>query len=97
MSIRVVASQKIQDAKRDEFLALCREMVEATRKEDGCIAYDLCESADEPGAVAFIEAWESKDTLDAHMQSEHFKRIIPQIGKLSAPGTSAITVYEQII
>jgi hypothetical protein len=31
------------------------------------------------------------------MQSAHFKRIIPQIGELSASGASAITVYEQII
>lgn len=48
-------------------------MVEPTRKEAGCIRYDLTRALDGSGEFAFIEEWETAESLDAHGRSEHIR------------------------
>jgi len=48
--------------------------VEATRANDGCIAYDIAEDLSDPGLIRFSELWPSQESLDAHLQAPH---IIP--------------------
>ena len=48
-------------------------MVEPTRKEAGCIRYDLTRALDGSGEFAFIEEWETAEALDAHGRSEHIR------------------------
>lgn len=45
--------------------------VEATRLQDGCIAYDVAEDLFEPGLLRFSELWPNHKTLDAHLQAPH--------------------------
>jgi quinol monooxygenase YgiN len=96
MTIRVIARERIQSGKRDEALAIFRELIEHTQKEDGCIAYNLHQSVEDPDQLAMFETWASKEALDAHMQSEHFQRLIPQVGPLTE-GEAGIEVYEEIL
>jgi PTH1 family peptidyl-tRNA hydrolase len=92
--IKVVAPQPFKEAITPEVKALLEEMIAATRKEDGCISYELCKTIDGE-EYAFIEQWETQEALDAHMNSEHFKRLIPQIGAFQNPGkkVNVYTVY----
>jgi quinol monooxygenase YgiN len=96
MTIRVVARDKFLPGKKEEALALFQELIEATRKEDGNISYILHEDLADPDSTAMIEAWETKEALDAHLQSAHFQRIIPQIGPLTA-GPSRLEIYSEIL
>jgi quinol monooxygenase YgiN len=96
MAIKVVAREKIKSEKKEEVLEIFREMIELTRKESGCIAYDLHESLDHPDVLAMIEIWESKEALDAHMNSEHLKRLIPKVGEYIVE-PSRIEVFREII
>ena len=48
-------------------------MVEPTRKETGCIRYDLTRALDGSGEFAFIEEWETAEDLNAHGRSEHIR------------------------
>ena len=43
----------------------------ATREEDGCLAYDVFESAAVPGTFVTVERWRDQAALDAHMTSPH--------------------------
>lgn len=45
--------------------------VEATRRHDGCIAYDLAEDLTDPGLIRFSELWPSQESLDAHLVAPH--------------------------
>jgi quinol monooxygenase YgiN len=60
---------------RPESAAVVREalttLAEATRAEDGCVAYDLFESASAPGTFVTIERWRDAACLDAHMGTPH--------------------------
>ena len=92
--IRVVASNYIKSEHINAAEPLFREMIAATQKEKGCIEYRLFVKKDEPGRYVYIEEWESQTDLDNHMASEHFKRIIPQIGKLKSKDGEVLIMDE---
>ena len=94
--IAVVAGMNLKEGKEKEFLAQAEKVVAATRKEEGCIGYVCCKSADNPLGFAMVEKWESKDALDAHMQTAHFKEFIAGTEALTA-GPADIKVFEVVI
>jgi quinol monooxygenase YgiN len=51
-----------------------RGMVGPTRKEDGCLRYDLHRSVDTPGALLLHEVWETREAHTEHTHSPHFLR-----------------------
>jgi len=51
-----------------------RALVGPTRKEEGCLVYDLHRSADSPGAFLFHEVWATRDAHSAHLRTDHFLR-----------------------
>jgi quinol monooxygenase YgiN len=46
-------------------------LASATRGEDGCLSYELSESASAPGTFVTVERWRDQDDLDAHMRTDH--------------------------
>lgn len=54
--------------------ALAMECVKETRKESGCISYELYAALEEQNRAMFVERWESQAALDAHMRTPHFKK-----------------------
>ncbi len=55
----------------DAIRTVLQTLVTATRAEEGCLAYDLFESAAAPGTFVAVERWRSQDDLDAHLRSPH--------------------------
>ena len=51
-----------------------RAMVAPTRKEEGCLQYDLHRAADGTGAFLLHEVWESREHHTAHTKTDHFLR-----------------------
>jgi quinol monooxygenase YgiN len=51
-----------------------RALVSPTRKEDGCLRYDLHRSVDAPGALLLHEVWATREAHTAHTHSPHFLR-----------------------
>ena len=82
--VRVVAVNYIKNEHINTAKPLFREILEATRKEKGCIEYRLYEQEDEPGLYVFVEDWESMEDLNNHFATEHFKRIVPIIDSYKA-------------
>jgi len=79
ISLIIVAKIKSQPDKSEFVLENLLTMVEPTRKEKGCIDYDLCRDNEDPSLFLFYENWENSDDLDAHMQSDHFKTCFQKI------------------
>lgn len=77
--LRVIAQDFIKPEAVEIVLPLYRELVEKTRQEELCIAYDLCVDQKDPGHFIFIEEWPDRAALDAHCASEHFTRLVPLI------------------
>ena len=51
-----------------------KALVGPTRREDGCLTYDLHRGADGGGWYLLHEVWESRDHHRAHTQTPHFIR-----------------------
>ena len=77
--LKVIAEDFIKPEHLDRVRPWYAELVEKTRLEPDCIAYDLYVDHKDPGHFIFIEQWPNQAALDAHCQSEHFKRLVPQI------------------
>ena len=51
-----------------------RALVAPTRKEEGCLQYDLHRAADGASAYLLHEVWESRGHHTAHTKTDHFLR-----------------------
>ena len=47
------------------------KLVAPTRLEAGCIQYDLHQDNSNPALFTFVETWENKALLQAHLNSSH--------------------------
>ena len=57
-------------------------LVHASRKEAGCIAYELFQRADAPHEFRTIEQWADKAAVDGHMGSAHVGAAIAAAGPM---------------
>jgi quinol monooxygenase YgiN len=57
------------------------ELVELSRGDKGCVAYDIFASQTIDKHLMICETWQTQEDLDAHMNSAHFKRIVPELQK----------------
>ena len=51
-----------------------RALIGPTRKEEGCLRYDLHRSVEGPGAFLLHEIWETREQHTAHTKTDHFLR-----------------------
>jgi quinol monooxygenase YgiN len=51
-----------------------RALLAPTRKEEGCLRYDLHRAAEGAGAYLLHEIWETREHHAAHIKSDHFLR-----------------------
>ncbi|TKT70271.1 antibiotic biosynthesis monooxygenase [Afipia massiliensis] len=71
--VYVIATLTVKPEMRAELIAAAREAISATRKEEGCVAYDLHESVDDSNKLVFVEEWDSADCLPVHSKSDHMR------------------------
>ncbi len=79
--LKVIAEDFIHPDAVEQVLPLYRELVEKTRQEPACIAYDLFINQKDPGHFIFIETWPDRAALDTHIATEHFSRLVPLINR----------------
>lgn len=85
--IRLNAFFEVKDtANVEEVKKLGTELVNASRNDNGNVSYDLFLSATRPLVMMFCETWKDEEVLKAHMASEHFTRLVPEIEALTKNG-----------
>jgi len=55
----------------DQVRSPLRDLVEATIRLDGCIAYDVAEDMFDPGLLRFSEIWPNRESLERRLQTPH--------------------------
>jgi quinol monooxygenase YgiN len=60
----------------DKVESMFRELRDASRKEEGVVSYVVGRSAEKPNVFALWEEYRDKGALEAHMATEHFKRLV---------------------
>ena len=94
-TITVVATFQAKPGKEAELKKALISLVAPTRKEAGCLNYDLHISPTDPAKFLFHENWTSKTHLDAHLQSPHVQVLLPRTDDLCI-GMPDIVVWEKI-
>lgn len=79
MNVYLTAILKAVPAHREEVLAFLLAMVEASRKEEACIQYDLHQVNSDENQFIFYEIWKDQVGLDAHNQQAY----IVEFGKVA--------------
>lgn len=95
--VHVIATFFPETGKEDELERILLEMIEPTRREPGCIRYDLVRSlqGDSSAELVFVEEWESADALDAHGRTPHLLALRGKVKDLiSAP--PRVSRYRQV-
>jgi quinol monooxygenase YgiN len=94
-SVTVVAEIKAQPGKeslvRQELLSL----ITSSRKDAGCLNYDLHQALDNPALFLFHENWTSKAHLDQHLQKPELQAVLAKVGQLVAEPPQ-ITLWKKI-
>lgn len=85
--ICVIAAIDVAAGRRNELLALLREIVPKVRAETGCIEYDLLSDVPsglpaqaplQENTLVILEKWESIDALKAHLKTIHMAEYFRQ-------------------
>lgn len=77
--IVLIAKSVIAEKNRAKFLQVAKKMVGETKKEPGCIFYDLVQDKMDKNAFYFVEKYKDEEALEAHKNSDHFKTYVPQM------------------
>jgi len=69
--LRAVATIMALPESHDHVRDVLTALVVATREEEGCLSYDLFESASAPNTFVTIETWRTSADLEAHLATPH--------------------------
>ena len=63
---------------------MAKELVACSLKDNGCIAYDIFESATREDVLMICETWKDEESLAAHEKATHFVTLVPKIQDLAS-------------
>ncbi len=81
-TVTVVATFQAEPGREAELKKVLLALVAPTRKEAGCINYDLHAAPDDPAKFLFHENWASKAHLDAHLKTPHIAALLLRVDEL---------------
>ena len=82
--VKILAHFHLKDGTLEQFKPLAQELVDLTRREEGCIQYELLQASEDALYLVMQENWTTQAALDAHSASAHFSRIVPMLASLCA-------------
>lgn len=69
----VLATFRALGGKSAELKEVLCTLIEPTRRETGCIRYDLWQNEADGHEMTFVEEWESEQALVDHLQTSHIR------------------------
>ncbi len=80
--LMVVASFKAKSGMEKTVQEELSALLDPTRKEAGCIQYDLHRSLDDSGIFVFYEIYKSKQDLDQHLATPYLQSLLGKVEEL---------------
>ena len=93
--ITIVAKSTIKQGTKEDFKVLTEKLKSESRKEKGCISYNLYEDINNSNTFTLIEEWKNEEAIQLHRKSKHYTSIIPKLSKLRE-GKPEINLYKLI-
>ena len=92
----VLARITVKPEAADTARGILVELVTHSRKEAGCVRYELFQQADHPHVFQTVEQWTDQAAADAHMTTPHVGAAIAAAGALFA-APPEILAYTQLM
>jgi quinol monooxygenase YgiN len=73
-AVTLVVILRAKEGQEGLLEAELRALIAPTRREEGCITYDLHRTLDTPGAFFLHEVWATRDHHRLHTKTPHFLR-----------------------
>lgn len=70
--IIIHAALSVLKEKEEEFIQEVKTLIEASRKENGNIQYDLMKDTETESTYMMVEVWENQEAVQNHNTSDHF-------------------------
>lgn len=71
----------------ERFSTEIANVVDKSRKEDGCLVYSLARDVADPDLFILLEQWEDEEAFEAHFSSSHaeeFRKVMDQMDGVEA-------------
>lgn len=78
----LAAFVKIRPEYKSRFLRAGYAMLPLSRREHGCIDYNFYVDPHDDFGFIFYEKWDSREALQAHFETEHFKTFAEIVGEM---------------
>jgi len=83
-TVTVIARVKAKPGKEAEVLKALMSLVGPSRKDPGCVNYDLHQSQENAECFLFHENWESRELLGKHLAKPDLQATIASVRELVA-------------
>lgn len=80
--IVLLAKNTLLQGKQEDFIATAKKLAEETRKEPGCLSYELVQ--EEKTVFYFVEKYKDEAALEFHRNSAHFQKYVPMFNAFRA-------------
>jgi quinol monooxygenase YgiN len=78
----LVVLVKVKEGEEKNLIKVAKPCITATRKEKGCLGYELLQDAENPRQFAFHERWKSVEALQEHFKTAHLKKLIQDVKEM---------------
>ena len=94
-TLTVVAQIKAKPGKEDQVRQELLSLVAPSRKDAGCLNYDLHQALDNSALFLFHENWTSEALLEQHLQKPDLQAVLARLGQMVVESPQ-ITLWKQI-
>jgi quinol monooxygenase YgiN len=94
-TVFVVTHIDVPPPNKDACIALVETQVAASRKDPGCVRFEVFQQADRPNHFSVVEAWSDRAAFDAHIVTAHTKDFRMKLTPLSG-GLYDERIYEAV-
>lgn len=94
-TLTVVAEMIAKPGREDELQRHLLALIEPSRRDEGCVQYDLHQGVDDRRRFVFYENWTGRELLDTHLKTQHLAAFQKVAGDLLAE-PAQITLYTRI-
>jgi quinol monooxygenase YgiN len=95
-SVTVLAHIKAKPGKERQVRQELLSLVAPSRKDAGCLNYDLHQALDNSAHFLFHENWASKAHLDQHLGKPELQAVLARVSQLVAEPPQ-ITLWEKLV
>jgi len=94
--IVVIVNLTVAEGKGNDVVEAFRKVVPLIRQDQGTVAYNILQAADNPDKITVLEKYENREALQYHGQTEHFIEFGRSTRELFA-GRPELTLYEEVV